>query len=92
MGLAVILGMAIPDYFSKHPIQTGIAELDQMFNILLNIQMFIGGMIAFLLDNTVGGKGRFPGCHGVESLKNLSVSPGLVMQGYTLFIASLVQI
>jgi nucleobase transporter 1/2 len=56
MGLAVILGMAIPDFFSKHPIRTGVAELDQMFNILLNIQMFIGGVIAFILDNTVGGK------------------------------------
>ncbi|KAH7719788.1 Protein Y59E9AL.4 [Aphelenchoides avenae] len=55
MGLAVILGMAIPDYFSKHPIVTGVAELDQMFNILLNIRMFVGGVIAFVLDNTVTG-------------------------------------
>lgn len=56
MGLAVILGMAIPDYFSKHPIVTGVAELDQMFNILLNIRMFVGGVIAFVLDNTVTGE------------------------------------
>uniref|UniRef100_A0AC34R3A0 C-CAP/cofactor C-like domain-containing protein n=1 Tax=Panagrolaimus sp. JU765 TaxID=591449 RepID=A0AC34R3A0_9BILA len=58
MGVAVIVGNAIPDYFSNHPINTGITEIDQMFNILLTIKMFVGGVIAFILDNSCGGATR----------------------------------
>jgi uncharacterized membrane protein YqaE (UPF0057 family) len=56
MGTAVILGMCIPKYFADNPINTGVMELDQMLNILLNINMFVGGIVAFALDNLVGGK------------------------------------
>jgi hypothetical protein len=47
IGLAVILGVIIPDYFHKNPVNTGLTEIDQMFNILLQIKMFVGGFIAF---------------------------------------------
>lgn len=35
---------------------SGLQMLDQIFNILLQLQMFIGAMCACILDNTVGGE------------------------------------
>ncbi|KAE9546682.1 hypothetical protein FO519_010106, partial [Halicephalobus sp. NKZ332] len=58
MGVAIILGNAIPDFFAKHPVDTGIREFDQVFNILLTIKLFVGGVIAFILDNSCGGATR----------------------------------
>uniref|UniRef100_A0A7E4ULX2 Solute carrier family 23 member 2 n=1 Tax=Panagrellus redivivus TaxID=6233 RepID=A0A7E4ULX2_PANRE len=58
MGTSVILGMVIPDYFTEHPVATGNLHIDQMLNILLTIRMFVGGLIAFFLDNTIGGATR----------------------------------
>ena len=58
MGIAIIVGMTIPDYFEDNPIDTGIDNIDQMLNILLTIRMFVGGFIAFILDNIVSGATR----------------------------------
>ncbi|KAI6215689.1 Solute carrier family 23 member 2 [Aphelenchoides besseyi] len=55
MGIAIILGIIVPDYFHRNPVATGIREIDQMLNILLQIKMFVGGIIAFVLDNIAGG-------------------------------------
>lgn len=55
IGIAVILGIVIPDFARSHPADTGIDEIDQMLNILLQIKMFVGGLIAFVLDNVVPG-------------------------------------
>jgi len=33
----------------------GIAEVDQILRVLLTTEMFVGGSIAFILDNTVPG-------------------------------------
>jgi solute carrier family 23 (nucleobase transporter), member 1 len=55
MGVALILGTMIPNYFAAYPVNTGIYEIDQMLNILLTIKMLIGGFIAFVLDNLVSG-------------------------------------
>lgn len=34
---------------------TGIPEVDQILTVLLTTEMFVGGCLAFLLDNTVPG-------------------------------------
>ncbi|KAE9547040.1 hypothetical protein FO519_009747, partial [Halicephalobus sp. NKZ332] len=56
IGVSIILGMAIPDYFEENPIKTSVDSINQMLNILLTIRMFVGGIIAFALDNLVPGK------------------------------------
>ncbi|CAD5218850.1 unnamed protein product [Bursaphelenchus okinawaensis] len=58
VGMAIIMGVVIPDYAHSHPVDTGIDEVDQMLNILLQIKMFVGGLIAFILDNIVPGATR----------------------------------
>lgn len=37
---------------------TGIPEVDQILTVLLTTEMFVGGCLAFILDNTVPGMGQ----------------------------------
>ncbi|CAJ0925399.1 unnamed protein product, partial [Mesorhabditis belari] len=59
LGLSLLSGLAIPDYFEKHPPKTGNATVDQVLITMLSIRMLIGGLIAFILDNTVPGVTKF---------------------------------
>ncbi len=34
----------------------GIVEIDQVLNVLLTTAMFVGGSVAFVLDNTIPGR------------------------------------
>uniref|UniRef100_A0AC35TWI0 Solute carrier family 23 member 2 n=1 Tax=Rhabditophanes sp. KR3021 TaxID=114890 RepID=A0AC35TWI0_9BILA len=51
IGVAVLLGTIIPSYFETHPIKTGHHDIDNLLISLFKINMFIGGLIAFILDN-----------------------------------------
>uniref|UniRef100_A0A914E9A6 Uncharacterized protein n=1 Tax=Acrobeloides nanus TaxID=290746 RepID=A0A914E9A6_9BILA len=55
IGIAVMCGMYIPEYFSRYPVKTDSTEVNQTLSILLGIRMIIGGLIAFILDNLVPG-------------------------------------
>uniref|UniRef100_A0A0N4ZYS4 Sulfate_transp domain-containing protein n=1 Tax=Parastrongyloides trichosuri TaxID=131310 RepID=A0A0N4ZYS4_PARTI len=55
IGVAVILGTIIPQYFEKHNISTGNHQMDNLLMSILKIKMFIGGAIAFFLDNIAPG-------------------------------------
>uniref|UniRef100_A0A915BL48 C-type lectin domain-containing protein n=1 Tax=Parascaris univalens TaxID=6257 RepID=A0A915BL48_PARUN len=56
MGFSVIVGLLIPHYFKLHPPHTGLVDVDHVLQTLLNIPMFVGGIIALILDNTVSGE------------------------------------
>lgn len=34
----------------------GIVQIDQVLNVLLTTAMFVGGSVAFVLDNTIPGR------------------------------------
>lgn len=59
LGFSVVFGMGLPYWLGKKEnidvIQTGEAEVDQIITVLLRTNMLIGGMIAFILDNTIPG-------------------------------------
>ncbi|XP_046380010.2 solute carrier family 23 member 1-like [Haliotis rufescens] len=57
IGSSLLIGLMVPQYFSKNPqaINTGNEDLDQVLTVLLRTSMFVGGMLAFFLDNTVPG-------------------------------------
>uniref|UniRef100_A0A670YHB5 Solute carrier family 23 member 1 n=1 Tax=Pseudonaja textilis TaxID=8673 RepID=A0A670YHB5_PSETE len=57
LGFAMFFGLTLPNYLDSRPnaINTGIAEVDQILRVLLTTEMFVGGSIAFILDNTVPG-------------------------------------
>ncbi|XP_032894257.1 solute carrier family 23 member 1-like [Amblyraja radiata] len=56
-GFSMFSGLVIPNWMNKHPesIQTGVLPLDQVFGVLLNTSMFVGGFWGFFLDNTIPG-------------------------------------
>ncbi|NXD10874.1 S23A1 protein, partial [Nothocercus nigrocapillus] len=57
LGFAMFFGLTLPNYLDSNPkaINTGVPELDQIFTVLLTTEMFVGGTIAFILDNTIPG-------------------------------------
>ncbi|XP_036184491.1 solute carrier family 23 member 1-like isoform X3 [Myotis myotis] len=56
-GFSIYCGLTIPNWVSKNSdlLQTGILQLDQVIQVLLTTGMFVGGFLAFLLDNTIPG-------------------------------------
>ncbi|XP_076472992.1 solute carrier family 23 member 1-like [Babylonia areolata] len=57
IGSSLMVGLMVPEYMVKHPeaVNTGSREADQVINVLLGTTMFVGGLLAFVLDNTVPG-------------------------------------
>ncbi|XP_044636083.1 solute carrier family 23 member 1-like isoform X2 [Equus asinus] len=56
-GFSIFCGLTVPNWVNKNPemLQTGILQLDQVFQVLLTTSMFVGGFLGFLLDNTIPG-------------------------------------
>uniref|UniRef100_A0AAQ4RPG9 Solute carrier family 23 member 1 n=1 Tax=Gasterosteus aculeatus aculeatus TaxID=481459 RepID=A0AAQ4RPG9_GASAC len=57
LGFSMFFGLTLPTYLDKHPesIKTGLPELDNILTVLLSTEMFVGGFLAFCLDNTIPG-------------------------------------
>ncbi|XP_046526196.1 solute carrier family 23 member 1-like isoform X3 [Equus quagga] len=56
-GFSIFCGLAVPNWVNKNSekLQTGILQLDQVIQVLLTTDMFVGGFLGFLLDNTIPG-------------------------------------
>ncbi|NXY90888.1 S23A1 protein, partial [Alcedo cyanopectus] len=56
-GFSVFAGLTVPNWASKNNtlLETGIIQLDQVIQVLLTTGMFVGGLLGFLLDNTIPG-------------------------------------
>ncbi|XP_075889334.1 solute carrier family 23 member 2 isoform X1 [Nelusetta ayraudi] len=66
LGFSIFFGLMLPSYLKQNPLVTGIAEIDQVLNVLLTTAMFVGGSVAFILDNTIPGT---PEERGIRKLK-----------------------
>ncbi|XP_078453457.1 solute carrier family 23 member 1 isoform X1 [Lampetra planeri] len=55
LGFSMFFGLTLPSYVEQHPVQSGVVELDQVLTVLLTTEMFVGGCVAFVLDNTIPG-------------------------------------
>ncbi|CAG0905978.1 unnamed protein product, partial [Darwinula stevensoni] len=57
LGFALFMGLAVPDWVKNHKseISTGSDFWNQTIQVLLSTSMFVGGFIAFVLDNTIPG-------------------------------------
>ncbi|KAI6214432.1 Solute carrier family 23 member 2 [Aphelenchoides besseyi] len=83
LGLSIILGIIIPTYIEQTPINTGIDALDQPLNILFATRMFVGGLIAFILDNTSKYQlAKTATQHNDEEDVNLEMKQTTVDNGY----------
>ncbi|KAL4659793.1 solute carrier family 23 member 1 [Arapaima gigas] len=52
LGFSMFSGLMLPNYLDTHP---GSIQLDQIITVLLTTEMFVGGFLAFVLDNTIPG-------------------------------------
>ncbi|CAL8345467.1 unnamed protein product [Lota lota] len=66
LGFSIFFGLVLPSYLKENPLVTGIVEVDQVLNVLLTTAMFVGGSVAFVLDNTIPGT---PEERGIGKLK-----------------------
>ncbi|XP_030637125.1 solute carrier family 23 member 1 [Chanos chanos] len=66
LGFSMFAGLMLPNFLDTHPgaIQTGVPELDQILTVLLTTEMFVGGFLAFALDNTIPGTKKERGLLG----------------------------
>lgn len=57
LGFSMFFGLTLPSYLDSNPgaINTGVPEVDQILTVLLTTEMFVGGCLAFILDNTIPG-------------------------------------
>ncbi|KAJ8263543.1 hypothetical protein COCON_G00160000 [Conger conger] len=55
LGFSIFFGLVLPSYLKGNPLVTGIVGIDQVLNVLLTTAMFVGGSVAFVLDNTIPG-------------------------------------
>ena len=56
-GFSLFFGMAMPHWLQKNSsaIKTGNDVVDQILTVLLSTNMFVGGLIGAILDNTIPG-------------------------------------
>ncbi|KAF3849643.1 hypothetical protein F7725_019362 [Dissostichus mawsoni] len=54
-GFSIMSALVIPNWIMKNPgfLDTGVKEVDQVLQILLTTNMFVGGFLGFFLDNTI---------------------------------------
>ncbi|XP_074650429.1 solute carrier family 23 member 1-like [Tubulanus polymorphus] len=57
VGVSIFSGLTLPHWLNTYPgaINTGAPIVDQIFTVLLSTSMFVGGFLAFFLDNTIPG-------------------------------------
>lgn len=57
MGFSFFFGLSLSEYVKAHPqaFNTNIEMLDSVITVLLSTSMFVGGVLAFILDNTIPG-------------------------------------
>uniref|UniRef100_A0A672TB99 Solute carrier family 23 member 2 n=1 Tax=Sinocyclocheilus grahami TaxID=75366 RepID=A0A672TB99_SINGR len=72
LGFSIFFGLVLPSYLKGNPLVTGIVQIDQVLNVLLTTAMFVGGSVAFVLDNTIPGTPEERGIHKMNRGNSLS--------------------
>ncbi|KAH9525785.1 hypothetical protein Btru_002366 [Bulinus truncatus] len=54
-GISIFFGLSVPAWVAEHGIQTGNSLADQVLSVLGGTSMFVGGLLACFLDNTIPG-------------------------------------
>ncbi|XP_036381877.1 solute carrier family 23 member 2-like isoform X1 [Megalops cyprinoides] len=78
LGFSIFFGLVLPSYLKENPLVTGIVEIDQVLNVLLTTAMFVGGSVAFVLDNTIPGSLEE---RGIRKLKRGSCPNAAELEG-----------
>ncbi|KAL0979245.1 hypothetical protein UPYG_G00182710 [Umbra pygmaea] len=78
LGFSIFFGLVLPSYLKQNPLVTGVVSIDQVLNVLLTTAMFVGGSVAFVLDNTIPGT---PEERGIRKLKRGSGCSATELEG-----------
>lgn len=73
LGVSLFFGVSFPIWVQQNDaINTGSEVIDQILTVLLGTSMFVGGIVGFLLDNTIPGTERERGVRAwrEDSLKS----------------------
>ncbi|XP_061784304.1 solute carrier family 23 member 2 isoform X1 [Nerophis lumbriciformis] len=84
LGFSIFFGLMLPSYLKQNPLVTGIIEIDQVLNVLLTTAMFVGGSVAFILDNTIPGSSEERGIRKLKRGLGLGASELEGMRSYDL--------
>ncbi|XP_023199408.1 solute carrier family 23 member 2-like isoform X2 [Xiphophorus maculatus] len=84
LGFSIFFGLMLPSYLKQNPLVTGIVEVDQVLNVLLTTAMFVGGCVAFILDNTIPGSLEERGIRKLKRGTGLNVTELEGMRSYDL--------
>ncbi|XP_056628713.1 solute carrier family 23 member 2 isoform X1 [Triplophysa dalaica] len=77
LGFSIFFGLVLPSYLKENPLVTGIVQIDQVLNVLLTTAMFVGGSVAFVLDNTIPGSPEERGIRKMNRRNNASKRDGM---------------
>ncbi|XP_048774661.1 solute carrier family 23 member 1-like isoform X2 [Ostrea edulis] len=56
LGTSIFFGLSFPNWMKNHPGYISTDEIaDQLLTVLLGTSMFVGGVVGFVLDNTIPG-------------------------------------
>ncbi|KAK5870977.1 hypothetical protein PBY51_003881 [Eleginops maclovinus] len=84
LGFSIFFGLTLPSYLKQNPLVTGIVGVDQVLNVLLTTAMFVGGSVAFVLDNTIPGTSEERGVRKLKRGGGLSAAELEGMRSYDL--------
>ncbi|XP_071098119.1 solute carrier family 23 member 1-like [Haliotis cracherodii] len=70
VGMALFIGIFLPEWLERHPedLETGVKDLDKILQLILGTPMLLGGLIAIFLDNTTKGSRKD---RGIDAWQNL---------------------
>ncbi|KAI4820931.1 hypothetical protein KUCAC02_028889 [Chaenocephalus aceratus] len=84
LGFSIFFGLTLPSYLKENPLVTGIVGVDQVLNVLLTTAMFVGGSVAFVLDNTIPGTAEERGIRKLKRGTGVSTAELEGMRSYDL--------
>lgn len=85
LGVSLFFGLSLPMWITEHDvINTGNDIIDQLLSVLLSTSMFVGGLIGFVLDNTIPGTDEERGINSWRQTPS-SVKSGSQYTNYNLY-------
>lgn len=79
LGVSLFFGFSMPVWMKDHPdvINTGNDVIDQILYVLLSTSMFVGGAVAFILDNSIPGTDEE---RGIQKWRTVTDDDGILMK------------